>query len=42
MILSLATETDRYSKILFSKQEVKKYAGAINYTAVSYRSWTVK
>ena len=42
MILSLAIETDRYGKMLFSKQEVKKYAGAVNYTAVSYRSWTVK
>ena len=42
IILSLAIETDRYGKMLFSKQEVKKYAGAVNYTAVSYRSWTVK
>ena len=41
-LLSFNWQTDRYSKILFSKKEVKKYAGAVNYTAFSYRSWTVE
>ena len=34
----LAIENDRYGKILFQNMKVH----AVNYTAVSYRSWTVE